>query len=96
MAFARRRKVRIWPAWMRTVDKMIENGVRVKASCGSCSRVEEVDLNRIKMLNGGDGSMSLINKRGRCKHCDGGRVVFLYERGENAPFFPLLDSSDRE
>lgn len=79
---------------MRTVDKMIENKVLVRASCSSCDTVVDVDLEDLKAKNGGDGSLCLINKRGRCKvpGC-GGKVTFLYERVGNGPLFPLVDHS---
>lgn len=53
------------PLWVKTLDSLIEAGVRVTVSCTQCSKHDIVDLKLLRERVGGD--YSLWNRRCRCR-----------------------------
>lgn len=70
------------PDWVKTLDGLIEQGVRVTVSCTQCSGHDLVDLERLR-ARVGSGAYSLWNRRCRCKLTPGcvGWNRFRYVRG---------------
>lgn len=61
------------PAWTKTLDGLIEQGVKVTVSCTQCSGKDFVNLELLR-ARVGSGSYSLWNRRCRCrltKGCEG-------------------------
>lgn len=87
------RRKRLTPAWIKTVGAMIDEGVKVRASCRTCELMFTVDLEAIAAVKGRD--YSLIGQRPRCKviGCKGA-VKFLYSPGAGTPFRPFPDPGD--
>lgn len=53
------------PLWAKTLDGLIEQGVRVTVSCTQCSKHDIVDLNLLRERVG--PGYSLWNRRCRCR-----------------------------
>lgn len=57
------------PHWVRSLDRLIEQGVRVTVSCTLCNAYNVVDLVALREKVG--GAYSLWNRRCRCRLTEG-------------------------
>lgn len=69
------------PNWVRSLDSLIEQGVRVTVSCTLCNAHDVVDLVALRDKVG--GNYSLWNRRCRCRLTEGctGWNRFRYVNG---------------
>lgn len=70
------------PEWAKTLNGLIEQGVRVTVSCTQCSKHDFVDLELLR-ARVGSGDYSLWNRRCRCRLTEGctGWNRFRYVNG---------------
>lgn len=57
------------PDWVKSLDSLIKQGVRVTVSCTACSAHDLIDLEALRAKVGGE--YSLWNRRCRCRLTDG-------------------------
>ncbi len=53
------------PAWVKSLDALIAQGVGVRVMCTGCDVYRDLDLDALRLAKGGE--YSLFNRRCRCR-----------------------------
>ena len=87
------RGTRIWPFWVKTVGACIDYGAVVRAGCGKCKTIFDVDLHAIAVQRG--YNFVLVDQQLRCRvsSCRG-KAHFLAAASLADPFMTLINSDE--
>jgi hypothetical protein len=85
--------INLWPHWCRTIEGAIRHGAVLRAVCGQCGTIFDLDLHAIERRRG--PQFSLIDEHTQCRisKCRG-RAYFLAASGMFQPYVLLMTAGD--
>ncbi len=84
----------IKPAWVASLDLMIEYGIKCRVICSLCRACRDIDLEALREKVG--GSYSLWNRRCRCRLTPGCRGWNMFMHNGHGGFYNIMRDPDRD